>query len=185
MTCVIGLVEKGKMYLGADSASIGGNFELVVRNDPKVFKHGEFLVGYSQSPRLGQILRFGFKYPAFKTQDGLAYLVQSFMPRLITAIQSNGFTMDEDHDRLGCYPFLIMLHGRLFRVESDFQVVIRDQNYDAIGCASDVALGAMYASPHLLPRDRIYLALEAASKFSVAVTKPFRMVTLDGEEILE
>jgi hypothetical protein len=36
MTCIVGLVEEGKIYLGAVSAGVGG-WSLTLRKDRKVF----------------------------------------------------------------------------------------------------------------------------------------------------
>ena len=41
MTCIVGLVHGGKVYMGGDSAGVGG-YCLTVRADEKVFRNGEF-----------------------------------------------------------------------------------------------------------------------------------------------
>jgi hypothetical protein len=62
MTCIVGLAHGGKVYLGADSAGLAGD-ELTPRRDPKVFRVGEFVFGYTTSFRMGQVLRYGFTPP--------------------------------------------------------------------------------------------------------------------------
>ena len=42
MTCIVGLVEKGNVYIGGDSAGVGG-YSLTVRADRKVFRNGDFV----------------------------------------------------------------------------------------------------------------------------------------------
>ena len=43
MTCIVGLVHEGVVYIGGDSAGVGG-MSLTVRADEKVFRNGEFLM---------------------------------------------------------------------------------------------------------------------------------------------
>ena len=45
MTCIIGLVENSKVYIGGDSAGVAG-YGLSVRADEKVFKKGDFIFGF-------------------------------------------------------------------------------------------------------------------------------------------
>lgn len=63
--------------------------------------------------------------------------------------------------------------GRLFKVESDFQVGEERENYSATGYGESLALGAMYATPNLNPKKRIKTALKAAAKFSTGVAGPY------------
>ena len=57
MTCIVGLVDDGKVYMGGDAASVDG---YIVRTSAlsKVFRNGPFLIGYSTSWRMGQILQY-------------------------------------------------------------------------------------------------------------------------------
>lgn len=41
MTCIVGLVNKGKVFIGADSLGSDG-FTQQVRKEPKVFRNGDF-----------------------------------------------------------------------------------------------------------------------------------------------
>lgn len=53
--------------MGCDSAGVGG-WHLQLRADPKVFHVGHFLIGYTDSFRMGQLLRFG-EQPRFTFVD--------------------------------------------------------------------------------------------------------------------
>ena len=55
MTCIIGLVADGRVYLGGDSAAVHGWTRRRTRLR-KVFRKGPFLVGYTTSFRMGQLL---------------------------------------------------------------------------------------------------------------------------------
>ena len=70
--------------------------------------------------------------------------------------------------------------GRIFEIESDYQVGERAEPFNAVGCGQDLALGALYAAEHLAsrPRARIELSLAAAANFSAGVYPPFRIEEL-------
>lgn len=55
MTCVVGLVDKGTVYIGVDSAAVQGWTRRKSRV-AKVFHRGPFLIGYTTSFRMGQLL---------------------------------------------------------------------------------------------------------------------------------
>ena len=59
MTCIAGLVHDGAVYLAGDSAGCSG-WDLTVRADPKVFVSGSYVMGFTTSFRMGQLLRSVF-----------------------------------------------------------------------------------------------------------------------------
>ena len=52
MTCIVGLVENGKVYIGGDSAGVAG-LDVRMRSDEKVFTKGNMIFGYTSSFRMG------------------------------------------------------------------------------------------------------------------------------------
>ena len=84
MTCIVGYVEKGVVYLGGDSCC--GNASYYTQNitvEPKVFKIGEFVIGYTTSFRMGQILKYRFSPPKhIKTKSNMHYLTTEFVEKL-------------------------------------------------------------------------------------------------------
>jgi len=81
----------------------------------------------------------------------------------------------KDNDREESGTFLVGVHGRLFTVEEDYPVVASTDGYAAVGCGSELALGALYATAgiSLSPERRVMLALQAAERFSAGVRGPF------------
>ena len=59
MTCIVGLVDNGKIYMGGDSAGVS-NLDIRIRADQKVFKTGEFIMGFTSSFRMGDLLKYDF-----------------------------------------------------------------------------------------------------------------------------
>jgi ATP-dependent protease HslVU (ClpYQ) peptidase subunit len=178
MTCIVGLVDKGDVYIGGDSAGVAG-LSLSIRADEKVFGNGPFIMGFTSSFRMGQLLRYKFAPPAQTIhQDDMEYMVTSFIDAARTCFSQNGFG---DKDATIGGTFLVGYKSKLYTVESDYQVGIPKITFDAVGCGSDLALGAMYATEGMSPEDRINTALSAASSFSAGVAPPFIILKLEGE----
>lgn len=176
MTCIVGLVDSGNVYLGGDSAGVAG-LSISIRDDQKVFDNGPFIMGFTTSFRMGQLLRYKFNAPKQNTnQSDMAYMVTDFVDSLRKTFGDNGFGKTHDKDNNEGGQFLVGYNGSLYTVHEDFQVGIPHLQYDAVGCGSDIALGSMYSSKGKKPLERIKLALEAAAQFSAGVAGPFYFV---------
>ncbi len=84
MTCIVGLVNKGRTYLGGDSAGVSG-LDITVRKDKKVFSNGEFVMGFTSSFRMGQVLQYDFVPPEVDDDDDedlMRYMVKKFIPEV-------------------------------------------------------------------------------------------------------
>ncbi len=178
MTCIVGLVDNGDVYIGGDSAGVAG-LSLSIRADEKVFGNGPFIMGFTTSFRMGQLLRYKFSPPAQTVhQTDMEYMVTSFIDACRQCFSGNGVG---DKDATVGGTFLVGYKGKLYTVEGDYQVGIPAAPFDAVGCGTDLALGAMYATEGLDPKKRIELALSAASAFSAGVAPPFNIMKLAGE----
>ena len=62
MTCIVGLIDGNRVWMGGDSAGVSG-LDITVRSDPKVFRNGDFLIGFTSSFRMGQLLAFRLRPP--------------------------------------------------------------------------------------------------------------------------
>ena len=175
MTCIVGLIHKKKVYIGGDSAGVGG-LHLDVRADPKVFKNGPFLIGYTTSYRMGQILRFHLKPPVQKTKDVEEYMVTKFVPAVITAFEKHWWMDKKEQEKRNGGEFLVGYKGRLFKLYDDFQVAWNYKPFDSCGCGGDYAKGAMdilHEVDLLTPEEKVTKALESAESFSGGVRGPF------------
>ncbi len=68
MTCIVGVVKDGVVYIGGDSAGVSG-LRLIKRKDSKVFKRKGFIIGYTSSFRMGQLLRFKLDPPILQQKE--------------------------------------------------------------------------------------------------------------------
>jgi ATP-dependent protease HslVU (ClpYQ) peptidase subunit len=177
MTCIVGIVEEGVVYLAGDSAGVNG-VDIDVRAYPKVFKNNEFLIGYADSFRIGQILQYVFVPPKLtkpKAKNILKFMVSDFITVLRKCLQEEASNSKDDAMPVG--PFLIGVCGRLFSIDSDYQVCELVDGYYSIGCGSSYALGSMHTTKgHLTPEDRLLAALEAAEHHSAGVIRPFTFI---------
>ncbi|MDR3582591.1 MAG: hypothetical protein P4L67_04930 [Candidatus Pacebacteria bacterium] len=179
MTCIAGLVYGKDVYVGGDSAAVGG-LSLTVRSDEKVFLNGDMLFGFTSSFRMGQILRYGFTPPKLHQGDDVyEYMVTRFVDAVRERFRSAGhLSVDRGQESAGT--FLVGFQGRLFRIDSDFQVGESLDRYDAVGCGQDIALGCLYAVKRSdgfkSPEKAILLSLEAAEAHSAGVRKPFHVL---------
>jgi len=182
LTCIAGLIDNGTIYMGADSASVAG-YEIQRRADSKVFINGDFIIGFTSSFRMGQLLRYSFAPPAIKEkQDVFAYMVTDFVDAVRTCLKQGGYAKVENGEDTGG-TFLVGYKGRLFCIESDFQVAEARAPYNACGCGQGYALGSLYSTQGKSPTDRITQALQAAEEFSAGVRSPFNIVQLNSEVI--
>jgi len=179
MTCIVGLVSDGHVYMGADSASVSLN-QLTCRPTRirKLFRRGPFLIGYTTSFRMGQLLEHWLEVPEqSSSQSDQEYMVKEFVEAARELLKKKGFsTVDSNVESGGT--FLVGYHGCLYTMHEDFQIGAMADDFDSVGCGYQFALGALAASPHLKPQNRIRKALEVAAHFSAGVTGPFHVKRL-------
>jgi ATP-dependent protease HslVU (ClpYQ) peptidase subunit len=175
MTAIAGVVYDGKVYIGGDSAGVSG-WDLYVRADAKVFTNGPFVMGFTSSFRMGQLLRYAFVEPARpEGVDDAAYMVTAFVDGVREALKAGGWAKTNSSQEEGG-TFLVGYRGRLYIVYGDYQVAEPADGFAAVGCGDNQALGVLYATPDMAPEARINLALSAAERFSAGVRGPFVVV---------
>jgi ATP-dependent protease HslVU (ClpYQ) peptidase subunit len=180
MTCIVGLVDKGKVYMGGDSLSTAGSH--IVHLHPKIFKIGsEFIIGTSGSVRTAQLLEFSFLPPAHNTGDANdRYMASTFANSLRDCLKNNDVTWKkEGEEQATNLYFLVGYRKQLFKVWSNFTISFPHNDYEACGSGCDYALGALSVLPKNLPaKKKILLALEAAEKWNTGVRRPFTILSI-------
>jgi hypothetical protein len=175
MTAIVGLIGKDKtIYIGGDSAGVAG-LSLTVRKDPKVFINGSFIMGFTSSFRMGQLLHYTFEPPKHPGNMGvLKYMNTAFIDEVRKCLKDGGYAHISSNEESGG-TFLVGYRGQLFRIGSDYQVGIPYGKFDSCGCGKDLCLGSMYSTEKMGidPKKRITIALKAAEQFSGGVRAPF------------
>lgn len=179
MTCIVGYKQNGKVYLGGDSAATQDHAVSQYAN-PKVFKNGPYVFGFTDSFRMGQILQYVFKPPKptkLEEKDVHRFMVSKFIPAIRLTMIAEGFASVEDNVETGG-TFIVGYKGRLFEIHDDYQVAEKLIPYTAIGCGDDFSTGAFHALEGIKidPKERLEKALDAAATHSGWVTGPYHYV---------
>lgn len=101
MTCIVGLETEAGVIMGGDSASTG-DWEIEKTRLKKVFNRGQFLIGYSTSFRMGQILQYKLEVKEqTNEQFDLEYLSTTFIDAVRACLKAGGFRKTEDEQEEG------------------------------------------------------------------------------------
>jgi ATP-dependent protease HslVU (ClpYQ) peptidase subunit len=178
MTCIAGVVNKGRVVIGGDSAGVqGDSLSLRVRSDKKVFLNKGYALGFTSSFRMGQLLEYAFVPPVPKPkQDLMQFMAVDFVDAVRQCLKSGGFASKTNETESGG-TFLVGYQGRLFTIESDYQVAEHVDGVATVGCGQSYALGALLATSKVEARKRVLNALKIAEQCSAGVRGPFHIVT--------
>ena len=134
MTLIVGYVDEfGNGHMASDSNGVDVTYHSKQeRASSKIFKNGPFLIGYTSSFRMGQILEYCFEPPVVsdKTISNLAYMVKHFIPEVIRIFKEHNYMLDSEKSG---GEFLVYYNGSLFSIFSDFQVAEGINMFNACG----------------------------------------------------
>lgn len=177
MTCIVAYKKDGIVCIGGDSAGVSG-LDIHGRKDSKVFQVQKFIIGYTSSFRMGQILRFKLKVSKQSEKESdYQYMCTKFIDSVRDVLAENGFTRKDDNaDRIGT--FLVVYKSNIYIICDDLQVGEHLEDYNAVGCGSKYALGALsiLSKQELTVEQVVIEALEVAVKFSGGVRPPFNII---------
>lgn len=174
MTCICAIQDPKtkKVYMGGDSAGVAG-LHISVREDVKVFTNGPFVMGGTSSFRMIQLLHHQFVPPKQGKQSDMEFMVNDFVSEAQRTFMAGGFTNDKKTGGT----FLVGYKGKLYMIDTDFQVGVVKDGFYAVGCGADLALGSLYSTKGKKPIDRIKMALSASVHFNGGVRPPFTIVS--------
>ena len=191
MTCIVGFVENGVTWMGADSLGSNG-WSMAVEKRPKAFHSkdsSDIVIGGTTSFRMLQLLQYSNglfdELSLSKSQINHEYMVSKFIPNLQKLFSDGGFEkVDSGVKKSG--EFLLGYKDNLFKVQSDYSVLENNTNYNACGCGEDFAMGSLKTTEgmDILPEDKIRKALQAASAFSTGVAPPFIIINTNNADII-
>lgn len=180
MTCIAGLVHKDTIYMGADSAGTADS-RLRTREDPKVFIRDNMIFGFTSSFRMGQLIQYSLKIPDYhKDMTNHEYMATSFVDAVIKCLKDGGYAEKNNDVESGGH-FLVGYRNKIYNIQTDYQVAVNTENFNAIGSGDDLALGSLYTT-HIFspetPHTRIRVALRTAENFNAYVRSPFTVLEL-------
>lgn len=172
MTCIVGVAKDGKVYVGADSCGSDG-YSKHVHNKPKVFTVGDFIIGYTSSFRMGQILEHQWTPPARdEGNSDYDYLVKQVVPSIMSLFEDQSFAKKEKGEIEGG-TFIIGYKGKCYYIQDDFAVLEPKDGFHSVGSGTKWALGSLYSTKGDDDVEkRINLAIEAAEHYSCTVQGP-------------
>lgn len=189
MTCIVGLVHKGRMYMGGDSAAVSGD-EVEPVACPKVYKikqkNGpDAILGYSGPFRAGQVM-MSFELPEDSSPDEdkdahFEFLRKKVVPAVKAFLKANFDDKMPDTTDIGHQ--LLAYRGRLYEIRDDFAIFPYRFPFYAIGAAGTLAIGALdYAYNNgdihkVDPAKIVKRVLESATRHSGAVCGPMIVIT--------
>lgn len=180
MTCIVGLISDEGVYMGSDSETSNGHSKRIVKN-PKVFRNGDFLIGFTSSWRMGQLLQYEFVPPVICSEtDLLEYMVTKFVPKIRSVFKESGFSNINNNVEEGG-TFIVGVKGRLFRIEDNYQVEECVYPYTSCGNGYLAAFGSLFSTEGQPALERVEKALEAAAEFAVGVRAPFKIEFLEAK----
>lgn len=181
MTCIVAVAKDGIVHMGADGLGYEySSAHVMQRLDPKLFNNGPYLIGFTTSFRMGQILAYTTVLPEPPERNATRmelhrFMCTEFIDAVKLAFEQGGYVIKNDTSgqTLGG-DFIVALHGNIFVVESDFQVSMPGCDYYSLGSGQHYAMGALYATDEKMsPHERLEVALSAAATFNAAVGHPF------------
>ena len=181
MTCIVALEFENQVFMGGDSTAARG-WEISKVADPKVFITGDFIVGYTSSFRMGQLLQYNLEVEGNNTDNpnlDLQYLVQTFIPAARRCLKDGGYTkIDNNREETGV--FMLGYHGKTYSVFDNFQILRVLGGFAAIGAGNTYALGAYEmmkrkneADLKKDPEAALLDILEVSGKLCGAVNPPY------------
>lgn len=178
MTCIIGMIEGGETYIGADGYATSEECELKPIICRKLFKSGRYIVAFAGHIRTGQLLypESGFEFP-----DEI-YQIPNKMYLWLREFEAIG--RDEIQMGVIASNFIIATEDNIYEIYTDMQIseINKKYGYTAMGSGSPYALGSLYTTSNsgyrqkkMAPKDRIKLSLEAANRFVKNCGEPYQI----------
>lgn len=180
MTCIIGIVDGDRVWVGSDSC-MSTNWMKTTVSKPRVVRlspERSLIAASTGDLRLLNLLHT-FPYPVTKlaSSEAHSYIMGTFPDRLREFASERGF-LETTNGRasLGDNSVLIAFGSAIYHVGALFGVHKVGRSFHAIGSGAEVAMGALQVmGKRASPQVRIRRALEAASEIAQQVAPPFEI----------
>jgi ATP-dependent protease HslVU (ClpYQ) peptidase subunit len=174
MTCLIGVVQDGKTYIGTDGYATSEDCERKPIVCRKLFVSDKYLVAFAGHIRTGQLLypESGFEFP----KD--IYQIPNHMYLWLREFEAVG--KDEAQMSFIQSNFLIATKDKLYEILMDLSISEIDPEcgFTAMGSGCPYAMGSLHTSATTHkdnPILRIKMALSAATEFIKNVGPPYQI----------
>lgn len=170
MTCILGAVHDGKVYMGGDS-QVSFSWHAEQQAIPKVFRVGPFLMGSTGDVRLANIIRFHLDIPnQVLGEDDDHYIIVSLVEHIRLRAKELGYAqIDKNREGLESGAVLIGYQAHIYQMASDYSVTRNGADVSAIGSGYPFALGAFEALKRTPIAIRVRRSLEIAARYAYGV----------------
>lgn len=182
MTCIAAIIDDdGVGHIASDSLGSNGHSKDVYK-DQKVFTNGKFLVEYTSSYRMGQLLQYRLSLPKQRigqTIDEFMYI--DFVDAVRSLLKENGYMMiNSNREEVGS--FLVVTEGRIWQMQDDLSLLESSDGFDACGSGAHHAQAAMHVLKRhsqlkLAPKEIPTIAIETASRYVATVGGEVRYIS--------
>ena len=182
MTCIVGLVDKGMVWMGGDSCG-SDDWQWMETGATKVFKAGDVLCGVSGSFKIIDLLTYHLPDLAKTAEDPDRFLRTTFMRNFFDIAHKFHWNEHEDPPD---FDVLIGYAGKLYLFQDDFSIANIQTSGFAIGSGGLTARGSLHTTKDMKmpPAKRIALALHAAEAVVHSVRGPFKILNETGTDKL-
>lgn len=184
MTCVLALKyideDTSKIVLATNKMGSNGSVKQTYTK-PKIFKNGDFYIGYTASFYMGRLLQQIWIPPEKKpNQLDDEYLFRDVIKSLHRMFENNDFDFDAKEEP----EFILVYKDRIFKVFSNMSLLEVD-TFASIGCGSEVmqeAIGMYLNDGSTLDlEDMLTAAFKIVSERSCGVSDEYDMVVLNND----
>jgi len=182
MTCIVGLVKGDTVWLGGDRAATDGGLNRTIIKEPKVFIKGAVAFGVCGLPKVMDAIQHTIELPEDAEVDAKGYLVGSLVPALRDGMKKLECTEEHNGQQYFHGALLIGYKGRLFELESNFQLVESSTGFGAVGSGGAAALGSLRSTKKTSnAKKRLLEALAVSAENNAGVAPPFDIVFVKSQ----
>ena len=140
MTCIVWVVANWKVFIGWDTQGTDDEYSKDIRMDEKVFRNGEFIIWFSGSYRVGQILRYCLDFTLDPTEkekiekDFMSYMCCDFVTHVRDSLEKNLYSDAKKDKKVWEMSILIWYKNKLVQICEDFQVWECKNPFDSVWC---------------------------------------------------
>lgn len=179
MTAIVGFTKNKKVYIGGDRIAASDSFSTDVTKS-KVFRNGDFLIGYTSSFRFGEILEYCFTppTPSSHIKNDKHFLVAEFIPALRKCLEDNKYCSTDANGESGSA--LIGYKSKLYDLQGDWSILEYGDGYAAAGCGMYYSYGCLYGlkDSGLHPKKIVKKALMSAAKYHPLVSAKYDILSI-------
>lgn len=157
MTCIVAIETKDNIILAGDKLG-STDYYTEVYSRPKVFRNGDFLIGYTTSYHMGQLLEFEWKQPT--KEEGISddvYIYRDVRQSIKRMFECNDFGQAKagDFNEPDLGNFIFIYKNKIYSYEPN-SAILEHINVASCGSGSLVMKGAVYGYFYALDESDIF-----------------------------